>query len=201
MSNQGCLRSRLRRIDGVGGAKLTASFLHVSVLQCLSLQFQCLLECAFFSCWGIFGLVCLERRSRMLLKCCRLCWMQTGGGLYSQSHGPAVMLSALWWIGWLLSLSLSLWVLLPLLVSHPHRSYLSLFVSFFLTWSLKWRLSTVKLSLFHTHTDMNMSLGVLVWAKSSPRGTASGVFFLRLTCGARWGEKTKPAGWNSGPMH
>lgn len=108
MSNQGCLRSRLRRIDGVGGAKLTASFLHVSVLQCLSLQFQCLLECAFFYCWGIFGLVCLERRSRMLLKCCRLCWMQTGEGLLSQSHGPAVMLSALWWIGWLLSLSLSL---------------------------------------------------------------------------------------------
>lgn len=97
--------------------------------------------------------------SWMLLKCCRLCWMQTGERLYSQSHGPAVMLRARWWIGWLRSLpEFRLFLSPSLLVSH--RSYLSpsllLFLSSLLliteVEALYW-METVSLS----HTDiMNM---------------------------------------------
>lgn len=108
---------------------------------------------SFFLVGNVCSLVYVGVWSWMLLKRCRLCWMPTGERLYSQSHGPAVMLRARWWIGWLLSLPEFHFFSLPLSLFLTVPICLSPSFCFFLprSWSLKWMLSTGwKLSLSHT---------------------------------------------------
>ncbi len=108
---------------------------------------------SFFLVGNVCSRVYVGVWSWMLLKRCRLCWMPTGECLYSQSHGPAVMLRAQWWIGWLLSLPEFLFFSLPISLLLTVPICLPPSFCFFLprSWSLKWRLYTGwKLSLSHT---------------------------------------------------
>lgn len=121
-----------------------------------SFQFWCLFERLFFLLGNVCSHVYVGVWNWMLLKCCRLCWMQTGERLYSQSHGPAVMLRARWWIGWLLSLPGFRFFSLPLslFLTVPICPSLLLFLSSLLLITeveALYRMETVSFS--HTQTS------------------------------------------------